>query len=477
MKISRQDIRQMVTEAARTILREISVKDAYTRFYTGKVPEDVFAALMKGTDLMTPYHKIMLDAYIKKMLDGEDLQDAGNLWANSGNEARQYLVNAVKDEKDYLLSSEWNLKRLIVRTGKMKSHTENSFGQRGLEVLYEDSNVIITCTKSYTSSHQTYGDSHWCTASDIFGNYNGFEMFCRYTIEEGRDILVQFIDKTNKEGNSFQVQYETGDVYDSEICNWADNSVEIGSVIDMLRSHGVDYQTFINDVLKPNFDRLYNETEENIQDEADYYERKQRIRERKVFKKIDQNFNSEDFRKKIMDVIKVLISGNRPGGVVLGDGGRTAARVWDERTLRPSTETRGASNYVSIFGVSYYGNDSDESSVIHTWSERDDCWDDYDDFCLRVSQTWIINKSDLSVIGIYRGEYSGIMDNIIKLKTESQWGHIVSLVNVANGQIVYDRRPVDISHNFTRHIVYIWPTRDESDIIAVNAITGQVIKQ
>ena len=143
MIIRENDIRKMVSETARRILSEISVRDAYQRFYKDNVPEAAYSALMKGTDLMTPFHKLMLDTYAKGDTTDEDLANAGNLWSSTSNEARQYLVNAAKEDKEYYAENTWRVRSLINKVGSMKSHTENSFSQRGLEVLYKDENVNI----------------------------------------------------------------------------------------------------------------------------------------------------------------------------------------------------------------------------------------------------------------------------------------------------------------------------------------------
>ena len=459
MIIRENDIRKMVSETARRILSEISVRDAYQRFYQDNVPEKVYSALMKGTDLMTPFHKLMLDTYTKGDATDEDLANAGNLWSNASNEARQYLVNAAKDDKEYYSENAWRVRSLIKKVGSMKSHTENSFNQRGLEVLYKDENVMVTCTKSYTASHKAYGDSHWCTASDIFGNYNGFEMYVRYTMDDGNNILVQFIDLTNKENNSYQVQYGVwrGSADEEEICNWYDKQCEIGSVIAMLKSHGVDYQQIKSEYIDKNAARLVEETRDNIADESDYYTRKRRVRERKVFKEIKKKYNSQDFRTKALAAIRDSMSKRHQ--VSFGEGVSYVEKVMNILSLNGNNS--GEITYVAT--VEYSGYDDGEQELINQLMDED--------YYSALTQTWLVNK-DFNIIAIHQGCYGGCKDNIIRLKTEPQWGNDIALVNAVNGKVVASYFN-DIEMKRVDHIIEVYDHSEDGWLMS--SITGEKI--
>lgn len=459
MIIRENDIRKMVSETARRILSEISVRDAYQRFYQDNVPEKVYSALMKGADLMTPFHKLMLDTYTKGDATDEDLANAGNLWSNASNEARQYLVNAAKDDKEYYSENAWRVRSLIKKVGSMKSHTENSFNQRGLEVLYKDENVMVTCTKSYTASHKAYGDSHWCTASDIFGNYNGFEMYVRYTMDDGNNILVQFIDLTNKENNSYQVQYGVwrGSADEEEICNWYDKQCEIGSVIAMLKSHGVDYQQIKSEYIDKNAARLVEETRDNIADESDYYTRKRRVRERKVFKEIKKKYNSQDFRTKALAAIRDSMSKRHQ--VSFGEGVSYVEKVMNILSLNGNNS--GEITYVAT--VEYSGYDDGEQELINQLMDED--------YYSALTQTWLVNK-DFNIIAIHQGCYGGCKDNIIRLKTEPQWGNDIALVNAVNGKVVASYFN-DIEMKRVDHIIEVYDHSEDGWLMS--SITGEKI--
>lgn len=466
MIIRENDIRKMVSETARRILSEISVRDAYQRFYKDNVPAKAYSALMKGTDLMTPFHKLMLDTYTKGDATDEDLANAGNLWSNASNEARQYLVNAAKDDKEYYAENAWRVRSLINKVGSMKSHTENSFSQRGLEVLYKDENVMVTCTKSYTASHKTYGDSHWCTASDIFGEYNGFEMFIRYTTDDGNSILVQFIDLTNKENNSYQVQYDVwrDSADEGQICDWHDNQCNIESVIEMLKSHGVDYQQIKSEYIDKNAVRLFDETKDNLADENDYYTRKRRVRERKIFKEIKGKYNSQDFRAKALVAIRDSVS--KKHQIDFGEGVSYIERVIN--ILSPNGNKSGEITYVAT--VAYFGYDEAEKELINQLMDEDYS-DNYEDYYSALTQTWLVNK-DFNIIAIHQGCYGGCKDNIIEIKSEPNWGNDIALINAANGKVVASYFN-DIEMKRVDHIIEVYDQSEDGWLMS--SITGEKI--
>lgn len=463
MKISEGDIRNMVESCVRT-LNEISMRDAYQRFYNGKVPEKVFEALMQGAELMTPFHKFILDEYVKRNIGGDVVISAGNLWANATNEARQYLVNAIKDDKESYTGNEWKIKHLIKIVGEMKSHTEKSFGDRGLEVLLKTNEVLITCTKSYTASHHYYGDSHWCTASDIFGEFNGFEMFSRYAAENG-EILVQFIDLTNKETNSFQVGYSIyREPYAEEVFDWSDEQRDEEAVAAMLRAHGIDYQKFIKENLAPIAKRLSNETIENLHDENDYYTRKSRVRARKVFSKVERSFNSKDFISGALGAMKECIESKLPKSFGPGEC------YWMTDVNTFNEDGRPTGNKVSIVSVDYNGYDEQEKSAIKTFTDAD-FNSDYELYISAVTQTWLIDRN-FNLIGKYQGCYGGVKDNIISIKNDFDWGDDISLVNIVDGRVVATKFE-EIEMRRSDHVIEVWINGDDAWLMS--SITGKKI--
>jgi hypothetical protein len=302
VQITHKDIMSMVSEAinrlgSRRLLSEITATDAYTRFYEGKINPVVYQTLMSGTTNMTPFHKIALDFLTDKetakgyiIREGDFAKTIGDLWCKLGPEGRQFLVKSCTNDPD-LGKSYGEFSYLIRSAAGMKMFSEKGYRSGGLEVLFKTEGLSVTCTKSYSSSCHFYGKSHWCTASDMFGRYDGHEMFKEYTIQswDGKGILVQFF---NGKENSYQMQYlvsDNGNVKEGQCCNWEDSNADTENINNMLVTYGVTYDEIFNNYIKPNAARLAKETEELCKDEDIYYYRKKTERLKKVFGAIDAN--------------------------------------------------------------------------------------------------------------------------------------------------------------------------------------------
>lgn len=462
MKFNEKDIRAMVFESVRKLISEISVADAYQRFYSEKVPEHLYKLLMIGTETMTPYHKVVLDSYVKGDMADRDVIEAGELWAKASNDAKQYLVKVAKEDKEYLLTSPWALRKFITKVGQMKSHTENSFSERGLEVLYQGDGVLITCTKSYTASHKTYGDSHWCTASDLFGRYNGFEMFSRYT-EEEEEILVQFINTADKERDSYQVGYSFYDLTEEEIFDWSDKSCDISMVEKMLLRYGIVYQDFVNTVLKPNARRLWKETMENLGDEWEYYGRRRRMREEKIAKKMSTEFNSKEFRDEVISKLKDCY--------LSGVEGKGTMCPFPHGVCTFKTEINTNECRAIIFDIEYGGYSDEERDMICYFFSPDDC-DNYEDYITAFTQTWIVKPDFKTIIGIQQGCFEASKGNVIKVSSESMYGYCLALVYAPNGSVIVNS-PRDVNFKRRDNIIEVWNNEEEGFLI--DSITGKKV--
>lgn len=289
-------------------LNEITSEKAYTDYYSN-IPREIYDLLMSSTTDMTPFHKAILDFYLKgKQTEKkvEVLKTAGDLWRNSSQEARQYIINAVKDDWDYIQN---RIPGFLKTIAKMKSHTENSYVTRGLEVLYSDENIEVTCTKSYSASCRKYGKSHWCTASDMWGDHDGFEMFKRYTKDS---FLIQFIDKHDIE-NSYQAQYFfVGNHFGWKvICDWEDEEYNnIRPIENLFTKYGLSYLEFYQTKILPNRERLVEETRENLEDEIIYYTRKRRVKELRCLNQLKKRMAGKEFNDRIMGYIHEMIQDN-----------------------------------------------------------------------------------------------------------------------------------------------------------------------
>ena len=284
MKLTNNDIKTMVLECIKslTFLNEAKAIDVYTRYYADSIPKEWWDEMTKGTENITPFHRKVADS-IKKYWAACDKDSEGTkeylfnvcklaqeAW-NSSITAQQFLTNAAREDY-YKFDASW-LESFLRQVKLAKNYSENEFIDKGLFKIYEDNKLLVTCTLSYSASHRYYGDSHWCTSSDIAGEYNGFEMFKNYTVEEYSDsnesaILVQFVDKQNREG-SYQIQvYSPGLENCGQICDFADNPHDIDAVEDHFGRLRV---RLAGNNIKKNFSELSNITLQYVASEDGYY--------------------------------------------------------------------------------------------------------------------------------------------------------------------------------------------------------------
>lgn len=275
--VNEQVLKCILAEIAKGELNEISSADAYTRFYEGKVPIDVYNNIMNGTNKMTPFHKLALDLAAKavKKSNEENLGEEtrilraskfiGDAWAGASQDARQLMLLYLDEKRfdDYTL---YNFTTKILQIASKKNFTENGYSQAGYKVLYENDRAIITCTTSYAASKKYYGDSKWCTASDVFGRYNGFLMFGNYT---DNACLIQFVSKVDR-----AVTYQAAVNYDLEpttICTFEDYQVNESSLNQWIKAYIGSESNYDSVIKQFDIDSLISETEENYEDEKDYW--------------------------------------------------------------------------------------------------------------------------------------------------------------------------------------------------------------
>ena len=189
----RRVVAEMLKEQ-RQMLNEISTRDAYERFYKTTMPKEVYYLLMRGTEKMTPFHKSILDVYTQDIDNETAIETAkavSDFWKNLSPEGKQYAIT-------YLAGKFPSWKYLPERlrdASKKKYYTEANYISNGFVILRDDDKVRVSCTLSYAASRRYFGDSKWCTASDIGGRRNGYEMFRDYT--DGC-CLIQFIPKNDR---------------------------------------------------------------------------------------------------------------------------------------------------------------------------------------------------------------------------------------------------------------------------------------
>lgn len=302
--LTQEQTRVLVEEMVKgkMLINEISTKDAYNRFYADKIPEDKYAFIMNGTESMTPLHKAVLDCVVWLLTQpnderAEQIVDCLHSTWERGNDARAYAIEHMPTKKQAgTLDRLTNQLILFLQTvSRMSGHTEMQFADNGFCKLYENDKALITCTTTYSASKKYYGKSHWCTASGLDGELNGWKMFMQYTGTEDDDgygdgpaILVQVVDKTNNE-QTFQAQVFNEDCSTGDVCWFNGKSVVDDSLLEQLRHLGLageevatneygDEMPF-NGVIEAiggeeAVDRLYKETENGVAQEYEYWHKK-----------------------------------------------------------------------------------------------------------------------------------------------------------------------------------------------------------
>lgn len=305
MKISESEIQEMAKACVGRLITEISTVDAYERFYKGKVSDSVWNTLMSGVTNMTPFHKAVLDIIVKN--GGEYsaftlATHAAEAW-NKSIKGQQFLTNIAKD--GYKVFDDGTaLDEFLIRFINKKYYSEAEYIDNGLVKLYEDEQWLITCTTSYSASKKHYGDTHWCTASDIFGRYNGFDMFKSYVLDDSDAILIQFANKSDRT-LTFQAEYRGKEGFGT-ICDYYDKTMDGYDVQRRLLNTGesVEEVREIYDTMDENFDSLYRQTRRTVSEEEDYWKFKIEARIKKLLPKAKELINSQSVVEHILEMLK-----------------------------------------------------------------------------------------------------------------------------------------------------------------------------
>ena len=219
------------------ILLEISADDAYEKFYSSIPREDFDKIIASNNGKFNALVKILLNGILDKTIFKKDAIETLNLYNSLENKFRIFVSNKIKN-KEYDSVNDLISDVYCASNGKINVITQKELYSNGFIKISEDEEYIATCTTNYASSHHFYGDSKWCTASDRFGQYDGFEYYSKYitnTIDYDEDdydednydvifwkdknikaeaVLVQFVKKDNR-SKSMQVQMAN---YDHFLC-------------------------------------------------------------------------------------------------------------------------------------------------------------------------------------------------------------------------------------------------------------------
>ena len=225
-------------------INEISSSDAYDKFYS-EIPQNIYSAVMSDTNKMTPFHKALLDVTLNLIRHGsaeqnilEYIYGAKSRYDSLTQGQKMFCVKAIKDGMFGFTDSHFDLNKILRMSAKHVEVTNKKQAKNGLVVLYDDENIMVTCTLTYTASRHYYGKTHWCTASGIDGQMSGYQSFRTYVKNDGGDYcLIQFVFKKQTDKmyqglfNATQDIRDFKDFYDDGDIDTFDEVVEYANSI------------------------------------------------------------------------------------------------------------------------------------------------------------------------------------------------------------------------------------------------------
>lgn len=208
------------------ILNEIGAEDAYNRFYNS-IPRDKYDEILDGETNVDKFMTFILNGVRDNLCDAEDAIQAVRAYKQADPLVRQAVLNNFRNgEYDSAVDVFHDINYLSHGNGVVN---KKNFAKKGYIKLGGSDKWLVTCTTNYLANSHYFGTTHWCTASDRQGDYDGYEMFLRYAVNAG-SVLIQFSNKSDEE-EKYQVQcgmpYNDGIPNTDEICDFQDRRVSI----------------------------------------------------------------------------------------------------------------------------------------------------------------------------------------------------------------------------------------------------------
>lgn len=396
------------------IISEITTADAYSKFYTSIPQEDyndiVNVNQTKNGKSMNPILKFILDSVKSNAankisaieLYSKIIEGGQTYWNKVTNEIKNNPSISFNDLYEKVFDDEF-------------SDTEKGYYvENGYVVLEENENEIVTACLTYEASRKYYGDTHWCTTSDLFGKYDGYMMFRHYVFsdymydeyppddyytdyafeeyidleEDAIYVLIQSRLKGDK-SNCIQTQIEINTGNDFMTCDFEDNVI---STFDEIFSSGHKLlYSFLN---KKNVSLYRNlgKKIESLQSKEYYYERKKfNIQAPKIRKKIEEKEelinqetiknnqkNTDTFKKEVESIYNIndffILEKNQKSMCKsvfiqpIFDNYEIALIAKKAGNILQGTE----SNYLKFTedGLSYYDSDDDDDNENYGWPEN-----------------------------------------------------------------------------------------------------------
>ena len=171
------------------ILNEISPDEAYPKYYSNMSRED-FDRVLGGERNVDKFYRFFLDCIRDNGESVDSAVFAIRLYNESNDVVRQRVLNKLRTG-EYETIEEFRTD-LEYFNGGGTVVSRKQFAKEGYHSLYRNERWAVTCTTNYAANNKFFGNSHWCTASDREGRYDGYGMFRRYSINDS-SVLVQFM--------------------------------------------------------------------------------------------------------------------------------------------------------------------------------------------------------------------------------------------------------------------------------------------
>lgn len=408
----------------RQILNEISTQDAYNRFYKGVIPEKMFMELMNGQSKLTPFHKICLTYMANEDEESEFPHmlalEVGKDWAELTPEKRQVLVDMAKGgeiEPEYP-----SIVKAMKEVKWQKYQNASQIEKDGFVEIYEDKGIKLTCTLTYAASCHHFGHTRWCTASDVFGDVNGWDMFrdytCEYSSDENDDIeanaclLQLFVKKT---GQLYQfTMNEEGSC--GTICDQEDNMITPQKLVEIWNENAViNWSEFFEYGNLIDISDLIYRTEECLKNETKYMSKVIKKKKDELANLVNERMSSfvgfDEYLTKSIELSKTA-----PGESING-GGLTFTSYYFKNARMQAIPKYGCACTVIGLDDPRYGNfffHSGKKPTIYTFIEHDTS---KILFSKRVSD--VVDGDIMGVFGVlYRG--TAFVDTAINLNTGEQ---------------------------------------------------------
>lgn len=170
------------------LITEIRAEDAYNRFYN-KMPKEDFYSILGGKEDVDKFYRFFLDCVRDGKSETSDAINAISDFKESDQLVKQSVLNKINTNAYEDCDSVIADIDYLSCGGAILS--KNKFAKQGYFKIKEDDKWVATCTTNYLANGHYFGNSHWCTASDREGRFDGYHYFKRYTINDN-GILIQF---------------------------------------------------------------------------------------------------------------------------------------------------------------------------------------------------------------------------------------------------------------------------------------------